>query len=142
MPIYYCYLKITQYIYFKISKKKELESQAKKFQKEREDLNQRLSEKERELSYLRSNNYSDKKTKKLNPDHIAKDTKNHNEKKLTDQSIFGLEHKIDNIEKSINNLKLGLDQKDRKFNEKISNGNFHEKTEKNHDDEKEKVSFS
>jgi len=89
---------------------------------------------------LRSNNYSDIKTKKAKPDLITKSTKyQKDDKKLTDQSILDLEHKIDNIEKSINNLKIGLDQKDQKFKDKISNGNFHEKTENNHDDEKEKV---
>lgn len=111
-------------------KRTELENQSRKFLKEKDELLFSLKEQERELDYLRSlsshqsnsrehtNSNSEKVYK--NPHNSTKnekkkkifEKKKSSEKYFADQKYVEFENKIDNLEKHINDLKLGFNKKE------------------------------
>ena len=99
---------------------------------EKDELSKRLYEKERELSYVRSNNGNENYDHRLPPpkdnylkndiqtkknygyENQRRETKDKIEvKRRNDQKINEFEHKIDGIERTINDLKISLTQKEK-----------------------------
>ena len=119
-----------------------MEFQTSRFNREKEELHEKIYEKDRELAYFRSENknsnhesftknedfdkkiwkYCSKNTSKSFDNNYHKNKtleKQQKDEKITDKVIYEFEHKINNIEKSINELKSGLTQKEKNVKDRV-----------------------